>query len=252
MSSRANTVNDGLSYRVDDFAGYTVETSVQLLGAMERRTRISYRLIETVGAGAPRIERYLESETTRSSEPFGTVQVQRRERSRVVVQAADLQPISARGETAVWNGTDWRTAEHELRFDGNRAVGLVTDTTGHVVELDRDVPPGIVLSDVRDLAFALLDADSLVGRSVEFTTFDPRTGRIDEERYDVLGEASLEIDGASFDALRVSVATGLDNEEYLVRAARPRLVLRRSSDDGSEVETVISIDVTQPRRAGNR
>ena len=246
MATRSNAVNAGLSYRTDDFAGYTLETLVRLEGAMERRTRVSYRLIETVAATEPRIERYRESETTQVREPFGTVQTLHRERSRVVVRAADLQPVSARGETAAWNGTEWMRAEHELRFDGNRVVGLVTDTAGHVVELDRELPAGIVLKDVRDLAFALLDADSLVGRSVEFTTFDPRSGKIDEERYDVLDETSIEVAGSSFDALRVSVATGLDNELYLVRATRPRVVLQRSSDDRSEVETVTSLEVAEP------
>jgi S1-C subfamily serine protease len=251
-ATRTNAVNVGLSYAEDDFAGYTMETRVDLEGNRTRRTRMTYRLIETVAGGEPRIERYLESETTQATEPFGTLQTFRRERNRAVVRATDLSPISARGETADWNGTEWVTAEHDLRFDGGRVVGLLSDTTGRVVELDRELPEGIVLQDMRDLAFAVLQADSLVGRSVEFTTFDPRTGRVDQERYDVLDETSVEIAGERYDALEVNVATGLDNETYLVRAQRPRVLLQRTNDDRSEIERVSSLQILSRRSSGTR
>jgi hypothetical protein len=169
-----------------------------------------------------------------------------------VVHAGDLRPISARGEVAEWNGTHWVTAAHELRFEDGRAVGLVSDTAGHVVELDRELPSGIILQDMRDLAFALLEADPVVGRSVEFTTFDPRSGKIDQERYDVLDETSVEIAGDSYDALRINVASGLDNESYLVRADRPRIFLQRVNDDGSEVESVTSLEILNRRSSRPR
>ncbi len=249
LPARSDAVNVGIKYRLEDFAGYRLETEVHLEGGRSRHSRITYRLIETVTAGEPQIERYLESETTRVTEPFGTVQTLRRERSRVVVGADDLRPISARGETDEWNGSDWVTRKHDLRFQPDRVVGLVTDTTGHVTELDRELPDGIILQDMRDLAFALLDADSLIGRSVEFTTFDPRSGQTDLERYDILGRSSVEIAGKTYDALRVNVATGLDNEDYLIRAAPPRVFLQRTSDDGSEVESVTSLEILPKRSA---
>jgi hypothetical protein len=243
LVSTTNTVNGGLNYALDDFQGYRTEMEVALDGNRHRRTRITYRLIQTIAGGEPLIERYLESETTRVSEPFGTVQTLQRERSRVVVRATGLRPVSARGETSSWNGSDWRTASHELQFDGDHVVGLFSDTTGHTVELDRDLPSGIVLRDMRDLAFAVLDTDQVVGRSVEFTTFDPRSGEIDRERYDVLREEVLEIDDNEYDVLRVNVATGLDNEIFFVRAEAPRLLLRRVSDDGSEIEILTSLEM---------
>jgi hypothetical protein len=242
---RSNSVNQGLSYRLSDFQGYSTETYLELEGNRQRRTRVTYRLIETVTPGEPQIERYRESETTRVSEPFGTVQIIRRERSRVVVNAADLRPISARGETAEWNGTDWTTTEHDLRFDGDRALGLLTDSAGRTTEMDRDLPRGILLQEIRDLAFALLDTQALVGRSVEFTTFDPRTARVDRERFDILGPTSIEIAGDRQSALQLNVATGLDNETYLVRDEVPRVLLQRISDDGSEVETVTTMEILE-------
>jgi hypothetical protein len=170
----------------------------------------------------------------------------------VVVRAGGLRPISARGETAWWNGSAWVTAQHALRFDQDRVVGLVTDTTGRTIELDRELPQGIILLDIRDLAFALLDADSLVGRSVEFTTFDSRSGEVDMDRYDVMESVTVETAGQTYSALRVNVATGLDNETFFVRADSPRVLLRRINDDGSEVETVTAVEVFPAGAAGTR
>ena len=246
-TSREDVVNEGLSYQLEDFDGFTTETSMELDGNRQKRTRITYRLIETVTLSEPQIERYLESEITQVTEPFGTVLTLGRERSRVVVHADGLRPVSARGETATWNGSGWAVARHEMRFTGDRVVGVMTDTTGHAVEIDRALPEGIVLQDMRDLAFALLQADPLVGRSVEFATFDPRTGAIDQERYDVLGEETVDLNGTSHRALRVSVALGLDNETFLVREQMPRVLLRRTADDGSEVEVVTSLQLGAPK-----
>jgi hypothetical protein len=231
---------------MEDFEGFSTETVMELEGNRRKLTRVTYRLIETVTVSEPQIERYLESEITQVTEPFGTVLTLGRERSRVVVHADGLRPISARGETATWNGTGWNVASHELRFTGDRVVGVVTDTTGHRAELDREIPEGIVIQDMRDLAFAVLEADSLVGRSVEFTTFAPRTGTVDQERYDVLDTATVDVNGTSHRALRVNVALGLDNETFLVRAQRPRVVLRRTAGDGSEVEVVTSVKLGAP------
>lgn len=248
-TTREDVVNQGLAYRLDGFEGYTVETVTELDANRQRRTRVTYRLIETVTAREPQIERYLESETTQVTEPFGTVLTLGRERSRVVVDADGLRPIAARGETATWNGSTWVVASHDLRFTGQRVSGTVTDTTGHAVDLDREIPEGIVLQDMRDLAFAVLDADSLVGRSVEFQTFVPRTGTIEQERYDVLESTTVDLDGSSHRALRINVALGLDNETYLVREQAPRVVLRRTADDGSEVEIVTALQIGAPQHA---
>jgi S1-C subfamily serine protease len=237
----ANLVNQGLSYSTAGFKGYEIDTEEVLGEGRIRRTRTTYRLIETLGASEPQIEEYREGETTRTTEPFGTVQTLERTRSRVVVSADGLRPLSAMGETATWNGSGWVTVRHDLRFQGDRAVGVVTDTSGQTVQMDRQLPPGILLHDVSDLAFALLDADSLVGRSVEFVTFDARTGAIDHERYDVRDTATIQVAGTTYRALRVNVATGLENQTLFVRARSPRVFLRRLSQDGTEVEKLTSL-----------
>lgn len=243
----AKAVNGGLSYSLDDFQGYWTESEVDLEGNRHRRTRVTYRVIQTVAADEPQIERYVESETTRVTEPFGTVQTLERERSRVVVSIDDLQPVSARGESARWDGDEWITSEYDLRFQDDHVTGLVSDTTGHTLELDRELPPGIVVRNMRDLAFALLDAqEELVGRSVEFTTFDPQTGQTDLERYDILRRETLDVNGSEYDVLRVNLATGLDNEILFVRAEAPRVVLRRISPDGAEVQDVTDLQMGPP------
>jgi hypothetical protein len=239
-------VNEGLAYRLDEFEGLRMELSSDLDGNRRRQTRITYRVIETVAASAPRIERYMESETVRITEPFGTIQTLDRERSRVVVRSSDLRPISARGESSHWNGTDWVSAGYDLLFEDYRVTGLVTDSAGRAVDLDRQLPEGIIVESIRDLAFALLDSDDLIGRSVEFTTFDPRTAKVDRERYDILRRESLRMNGREENVLRVNMARGLDNEILFVRADQPRIVLRRISGDGAEVENVSDLQMGAP------
>jgi S1-C subfamily serine protease len=235
-SAVVNAVNQGLFYDVDHFEGYQTDTRTALGSDRMRHVRVTYRLIETVGGAEPQVERYLESETAQRTEPFGTVQTVKRERSRMVVRAHDLQPVSAKGRTQWWTGKRWNTAGYDLRFKDDHVVGLVSDTTGHTVELDRDLPRGIILRGMGNLAFALLSADSLVGRSVELTAFDPDSGDIVDERYDVRGDTTILALGRRFPALRVNVAEGLDNETLFVRSRVPRVFLRRVSADGAEVE----------------
>ncbi len=240
-SDGADGVNQGVRYRTAAFSGYEIDTQVALGEGRTKHTRTTYRIINTLGSSRPRIEAYRESETTRAAEPFGTLQTLERERSRVVVSADRLRPLSAIGQTAEWNGSGWATTRHDLRFEGDHAVGIVTDTSGQAVQLDRRLPPGILLRDISDLAFALLDADSLLGRSVEFVTFDPRTGLVGHERYDVRGTDTVQVAGRSYRALRVNVATGLDNQTLFVRSRPPRIFLRRISHDGKDVETLTSL-----------
>jgi S1-C subfamily serine protease len=236
-------VNVGLSFDAARLRGYVVEARVELGGGRQRLTRIAYRVIETVGGAPPRIERYLESQTTQRTEPFETWQTVRRERVRSLVALDGLRPISSRGEVATWTDGGWQEAQHDVRFEGDRVVGVVTDTTGRGLELDRVLPRGILLRDMRDVAFGLLVADSLVGRSVEFATFDPRTGEVTGDRYDVLESDTLTVAGETRSVLRVNVASGLTNETVYFESQPPRVVTRRVSQDGSIVEDVTSLEM---------
>jgi S1-C subfamily serine protease len=236
-------VNAGLTFDLSGVRGWVVESSQEVRDVERRHARTSFRLIETVGATAPRLERYYESETTRRTEPFGTWQTVARERVRSLVAASGLQPISSRGEYSVWTESGWRTAEHDLRFEGDRVIGLVTDTTGRAVEIDRTLPRGVLLRDVRDLAFATLQTDSLMGRSVEFTTFDPRAGEVAADRYDILGAEQIDVAGTRRPVFEVNVATGLVNETVYYLQRRPRIAVRRVSQDGSRVEEVTLLEV---------
>jgi hypothetical protein len=241
-ATRTASVNQGLSYKLEGFQGYRIETRTTLDQNRERRTRITYRIIETVGQAQPQLERYLESETTTRTEPFGTIQTLRRERSRTVVQLARLEPVSARGEVTWWTPEGWSTSSYDMRFDGDHVLGVIDDTAAaRSQEIDVDLPDGIILHDVRELAFALLDTDELVGRSVEFTTIDPRTAEILHDRYDVLDQASVRVGDQTYDALQVNLATGLDNETLFFRTERPRIFLRRVRTDTGEVEEVTAV-----------
>ncbi len=236
-------VNPGLSFDVAGLRGWVVESAEELRDIERRRARTTYRLIETVGATAPRIERYYESETMRRTEPFGTWQTVGRERVRSLVAASGLQPISSRGEYSWWTEAGWRSSEHDVRFEGDRVLGMVTDTTGRALELDRTLPRGVLLRDVRDLAFATLQADSLMGRSVEFMTFDPRRGEVAADRYDILSAQEIDVAGTRRAVYEVNVASGLTNETVYYLQQRPRIAVRRTSQDGARVEEVTLLEM---------
>jgi S1-C subfamily serine protease len=235
-------VNRGLSFDVTDLRGFVVESRVALGDDGERLTRVTYRVIETIGGDAPRIERYLESETMRATPPFGTLQTVQRERIRSLVSKADLRPLSSRGETSFLGGDGWRTATHDLRFEGDRVLGIVTDTTGHSTELDRVLPAGILLRELRELAFGTLSAEALVGRSVELATFEPTTGEVTDDRYDVLAVDTIEVLGQRRAVLRTSVASGLTNETVYFTIDTPRVAVRRVGQDGRRVESAIRLE----------
>ena len=246
--TRTATVNQGMVFDLEDLVGYVVESSVDLGDEGVRRTRVTYRLIDTVGGVPPRLERYLESETSQVTEPFGTQQTIRRERVRSLAGLDGLDPISSAGEVTWWTAEGWQTASHNVRFEGERVMGAVRDSTGRTLELDQALPRGIIMRNMRDLAFAMLGADSLVGRSVEFVTFDPWTGEIANDRYDVLGEEEIEVAGAERAVLRVNVATGLINETVFFERQRPRITVRRVSQDGTRIEDSMSTTTFVNRR----
>lgn len=241
----AEVVNQGIEFSVADFHGYELETRTVLGPQRERRTRITYQLIEPVGAGEPQIERFMESETTERGGPFGTVQITARERSRVVVRLHGLEPVSARGSNTWWiDDEGWATATYDLRFEDGLVQGKIEDSSeGHSVDIDRSVPAGVILHDIRNLAFGLLQADQLVGRSLELTTFDPRSAEIRHDRMDVRADTTVQAAGESYDALRVSLASGLSNQLLYFRRDRPRLFLRRVDPDEGELEEVLSMRI---------
>ena len=249
-TTTAGSVNGGLVFDLTDFSGYAVETESRLGDDRIRRTRITYRVIETLGRSEPRLERYSESETTRRTEPFGTHETLRRDRTRTIVGMNGFEPVSTRGETSVWTGESWRASRYDLAFEDHHVRGLITLADGSTEELDRDLPLGIVLREFRDLAFGALVTDSLVGRSVELSTFDPWEGEIVEDRYDVIGVREIEAgDGEEYQALVVNVASGLFNATAYFRHDLPRILLRREGGEFGEIDEVRTIEMF-PARGG--
>jgi len=235
LPAGARRVNEGLAFSLAGFRGYTLEMDGRTGEGLRRRIRVSYRRIETVGGGEPRLERYLESETTERTGPFATPETVRRERSRTLVGASDLHPISTRGEVARRSSQGWKKSEYDLRFEDHHVRGMIRDTAGNASELDRDLPDGILLRGTANLAFATLaSGDSLAGRSVEFTTFEPRTGDVTHDRYDVQDTTTVSVVGTSYRALRVNIASGLANTTAYFRASPPRILLRRENEQARE------------------
>lgn len=225
MSSDSVEAEVGLAFDLGSFHGFRREAEGRDAEGRRHRSRVVYRRIEAV-SGRPNVERYAETETTEETGPFGTEQVVRRTRNRAIVSAGDLRPISVRGEVGWWTGDDWLETRYDLRFDDLRVTGTVTDSTGTVREIDRELPEGTILRSTRHLAFATLAEDSLIGRSVELRTFDARTGELTSDRYDVRGATSVSVAGEEYRALRVNLASGLANSTAYFRRDLPRVLLR--------------------------
>jgi hypothetical protein len=246
MASADDVVNPGLRFALQSFLGLSVETLARMGPDHLRRTRITFRLIETVGGGVPRIERYLESETTRRTGPFGTEQTVRRERVRTLVRADGLQPVSTLGEVVRWTDEGWVRAGYNLEFEGQQILGLITDSLGRAKAVDRSVPRGLLLREMADFAFGTLANDSLVGRSVELVTLDPWTGDVTHDRYDVLEISNLTVAGREHRALRVNVARDLANSTAWFTLERPRVLLRREELEGGAVEEIMRVEGRLP------
>ena len=246
---RAGMVNEGLEFDLGGFGGYAVEMRAVIGDDRIRRTRVTYRVIETLGRSEPRLERYSASETTRRTEPFGTHETLRRDRTRTIVSLDGLRPVSTRGETTRWTGESWNVARYDLRFDGYRVRGILTPSDGVAEELDRELPPGVILRELKDLAFGALVTDSLVGRSVELLTFDAWSAEVVNDRYDVLGTSSISSGDETVDALMVNVASGLVNTTAYFGLEHPRVLLRREGGVGGEVDEVTEIEM-YPRKEG--
>lgn len=246
MASGEDPVNGSLRFDLTDFGGYHVQMEGRVGEDRQRRSRITYRRIEAVGDRNARIERYRESETTERRGTFGTPHIVRRERSRIIVTADDLRPLSAQGEVSWWSGGEWQRTEYSLRFEGYQVRGTRTDSTGDVDEVERELPPGVVLRGMRDLAFASLAADSLLGRSVEFVTFDPVAGELASDRYDVLDTTSVQVGDRSYEAFEVNVASGLENATSYFRRDRPRLLLRSESGPHGRGQEVTEMRIFPP------
>jgi len=239
-----DVVNRGLAFDVRELGGYTIQLERHTPQGSRLRTRITYRRIETVGGRESRFERYAESEWTQSVGPFATPQTIRRERSRAIVRAGDLKPISARGELTWWTGEEWRQADYDLRFEDERVRGVIRDSVGSARELDHSLPSGVLLRETRDLAFATLANDELVGRSVELVTLDSWTGELAHDRYDIIEETEVEAAGRTHRALRVNVATDLTNATAYFAVERPRVLLRHVSEEGRDTTVVTELQIT--------
>jgi S1-C subfamily serine protease len=250
MSAGSSRGGGRFEYDLREFHGFRVEREGRAGDDRRRRSRITYRRIEAVG-GRTRIERWAEIEVTERTGPFDTPQTVRRERSRAVVSADDLRPVSVRGETGWWDGDDWHRKEYAFQFEGRRVTGTITDSAGHVREIGRDLPPGTVLRSTRHLAFATLVEDSLVGRSVELTTFDAPSAEVRRDRYDVRDTTTIRVAEQEWDVFRVNLASGLENATAHFRRASPRVLIRIVEGYGSAVEEVVDLDMFGPGNGGS-
>lgn len=233
-------VNRGLQFDLSGFEDHRLDLAIDEPGGAVRRTRVTYRRIEDIAGGEPRIERYVEGESTLERDG-GTPRdaTVRRERHRSLMSAVDLAPISARGEIEWRRDEGWVRTTYDLRFEDGRVMGSVEDSAGVVRQIDREVPPGIVLRDMRDIAFGALVAEPLVGRSMELRTFDAQAGEVKLDRFDIRRRTTIEVGGEQVTALAVDVASGLVNERSYYTTDVPRRLLRREDAATGAVEEVV-------------
>jgi len=236
-------VNRGLRFDLSDFQDHRLELRVRETGGAERQTEVTYRRIEDIAGAPPRLERYVRSESIVQPDPSAPGQAVRRERRRSLVNAADLSPVSSRGEIEWRIDGEWFRRAWDLRFDEGRVTGTVEDSSGVVRQIDRELPRGVVLRGMRDIAFGAVVADPLVGRSMELHTFDAESAELRIDRFDIRHRTSIEVQGELRPALAVDVATGLVNERTYYSPDVPRHLMRRQLADSGLVEDVVSFVV---------
>lgn len=237
-----NRVNQGLRFDLSGFEDHRLDLAIHEPGDALRRTRVTYRRIEDIAGGEPRVERYVEGETTleREGNDAARPATIRRERHRSIMSAVDLAPVSSRGEIEWQRDGGWQRISYDLQFAEGRVTGTIEDSAGVVRQVDREVPPGIVLRDMRNIAFGALTADPLVGRSMELRTFDATSGEVKLDRFDIRRRTTIEIGGEQVIALAVDVASGLVNERAYFSTDVPRRLLRREDAETGAVEEVVA------------
>lgn len=240
-----NAVNRGLRFDLTNFRDHRLELRVREPGGAERQTEVTYHRIQDIAGGEPRIERYVQSESIIQPDASAPGQAVRRERSRSLMNAADLSPVSSRGEVEWEVAGEWFRRSWDLLFDGNRVSGTVEDSSGVVRQVDRELPPGVVLRGMRDIAFGAVVADPLVGRSMELHTFDAESAELRIDRFDIRHRTSIEVDGELLPALAVDVASGLVNERTYYSPDVPRHLMRRQLAETNSVEDVVAYALLQ-------
>jgi S1-C subfamily serine protease len=240
MAATEDGVNRGLQFDLSRFEDHRLDLTVHEPGEAVRRTRVTYRRIEDIAGGEPRIERYVEGESSLEREGQTPPRTVRRERRRSLMSAVDLAPVSARGEIEWLSDGVWHRTTYDILFAEGRVVGTVEDSAGVVRQIDREVPPGLVLRDMRDIAFGALVAEPLVGRSMELRTFDATSGEVKVDRFDIRRRTTIAIGGEQTGALAVDVASGLVNERAYFSTDVPRRLLRREDAETGAVEEVVA------------
>lgn len=239
-ATAGDRVNRGLRFDLSELEDHRLDLTIHEPGGAVRRTRVTYRRIEDIAGGEPRIERYVEGASVLEGSGEGSARTSRRERRRSIMSAVDLAPVSARGEIEWLSDGEWHRTTYDLVFAEGRVTGTVLDSAGVVRQIDREVPPGIVLRDMREIAFGALVAEPLVGRSMELRTFDPISGEVKLDRFDIRRRTTIEMDGAQQSALAVDVASGLVNERAYYSPDVPRRLLRREDAETGSVEEVVA------------
>ena len=239
----AGRVNAGLRFDLSGFEDHRLDLSVHEENGAIRHTTVTHRLIEDIAGGEPRIERYVEGRTTLQPDPSAAPETTRRERRRSIMSAVDLAPVSARGQIEWRINGEWFHTSYDLQFEDGRVTGTVEDSTGVVRQIDRDLPAGIVLRQMRDIAFGALVADPLVGRSMELQTFDASTAELRTDRFDIRRRTTIEVNGTPHEALAVDVATGLVNERAHYSTGVPRRLLRHEHAETGAVEEVVGFQL---------
>jgi len=241
MAAVEARVNRGIDFDLSEFRDHRIDIEERGIGGGITRSRITYRRIQDVTGGSPRIERYLESQTTVERGSLGPSIVTRTERRRTITSATDLRPISALGELAWQIDGQWRRLEYDLRFDGDHVRGTIQDSSGVVAQIDRELPGGILFRETRDLAFGAMATEGIVGQSLELVTFDAASGQIAHDRYDVRRESKIEVQGREHEVWVVDLASGLTNERAYFMTSAPRIPLRRERGQDGGIEEVTAL-----------
>jgi hypothetical protein len=213
-------VNRFLSVDLRRFEEYDLEVEYRR-GARRVGTEfVRYRIVRPFGDTVARIE--VQRELDWRTDPKGLYQ------SRDIATADNLQPIESHFSVSLEDG---RTGRYKVAFEPGQVRGSYWNSEEGERPISRRLPAGILQSHMLLVAVGWLDADSLMGRSFAFTTYDPLRDQVIEHQFTVTRRVEAKVGGDEFLALEVEGLMGAERWVYRVRERVPHIMLEA---DGPE------------------
>ncbi|MDT8341306.1 MAG: insulinase family protein [Longimicrobiales bacterium] len=136
----------------------------------------------------------------------------------VTVEAADLTLVGTDATIALAG----QEMGGRVRRQGNRLVGSVSSPAG-VTEVDMEVPEGVMVSDMLELALWVSDLEE--GDVIQVPLANVQTGSVENLSIRIGARSQLTVPAGTFEVIRVDIE-GSEAQTAWVRAEAPHIVVR--------------------------